>query len=95
MEHPVWILTAITPPTQVSDEEYVSASCAAWPRFYSCACQYRSAGRQPMGLVLPRLRRRPPPPPPLVSWLRPVEALEQVVVSGGQGLTAEVFRDIP
>ena len=81
---------------EVSDEEYVSASRAAWARFYSCACQYRSAGRQPMGLVpspassaVLLIRRE------LVSWLRPVEALEQVVVSGGQGLTAEVFRDIP
>jgi len=31
----------------------------------------------------------------LVSWLRPVEALEQVVISGGgQGFTPDVFRDI-
>ena len=36
---------------EVSDEEYVAASTAAWARFHSCACQYRTAGLQPMGLV--------------------------------------------
>ena len=80
---------------EVSDEEYVAASTAAWARFHSCACQYRTAGLQPMGLVaspasssLILIRRE------LVSWLRPVEALEQVVISGGQGFTPDVFRDI-
>ena len=80
---------------KVSDEEYVAASTAAWARFHSCACQYRTAGLQPMGLVasptsssLILIRRE------LVSWLRPVEALEQVVISGGQGFTPDVFRDI-
>merc|ERR1719150_1865296 len=80
---------------EVSDEEFVAASTAAWARFHSCACQYRATGLQPMGLVaspssssLILIRRE------LVSWLRPVEALEQVVISGGQGFTPDVFRDI-
>ena len=36
---------------EVTDEEYLSISRAAWTRFYSCAAQYRAAGSQPMGLV--------------------------------------------
>ena len=31
----------------------------------------------------------------MISWLRPVEALEQVVLSGGDGVTTEIFSDIP
>ena len=36
---------------EVTDEDYVEASKQAWAKFYSCACQYRTAGLQPMGLV--------------------------------------------
>ena len=71
---------------EVTDEDYVVASRAAWARC-SCACQYRSAGLQPMGLVDSKdstavmlIRRE------LITWLRPVEALEQVVVTGGIGV---------
>jgi len=81
---------------EVTDEDYVIASRAAWARFYSCACQYRSAGLQPMGLVSSKessavmlIRRE------LITWLRPVEALEQVVVTGGIGMTTDIFSDIP
>ena len=31
----------------------------------------------------------------ILTWCRPVEALEQVVISGGAGLTAQVFSDVP
>jgi len=81
---------------EVTDEDYVVVSRAAWARFYSCACQYRSAGLQPMGLVDSKdttavmlIRRE------LITWLRPVEALEQVVVTGGIGVTTDIFSDIP
>ena len=80
----------------MSEDEYVAGSRAAWYRFHSCACQYRTAGLQPMALVaslssssLLLIRRE------LVSWLRPVEALEQVVVTGGAGVTPEIFSHIP
>ena len=80
---------------EVSDEEYVATSRQAWARFHSCACQYRTSGLQPQALVASHhsavllIRRE------LVSWLRPVEALEQVVVTGGQGVSPEIFSDIP
>ena len=81
---------------EVTDEDYVLASRTAWAKFYSCACQYRSAGLQPMGLVdiknstaVMVIRRE------MISWLRPVEALEQVVICGGQGVTTDIFSDIP
>ena len=81
---------------EVTDEDYVAASRAAWARFYSCACQYRAAGLQPMGLVditgsaaVMMIRRE------MVSWLRPVEALEQVVLCRGQGVTTDIFSDVP
>ena len=81
---------------EVTDEDYVAASRQAWARFYSCACQYRTAGLQPMGLVeisgsvaVMMIRRE------MISWLRPVEALEQVVLCGGQGVTTDIFSDIP
>ena len=81
---------------EVTDEDYVAASRAAWARFYSCACQYRAAGLQPMGLVditgsaaVMLIRRE------MVSWLRPVEALEQVVLCRGQGVTTDIFSDVP
>jgi len=81
---------------EVTDEDYVLASRTAWAKFYSCACQYRSAGLQPMGLVdiknstaVMVIRRE------MISWLRPVEALEQVVLCGGQGVTTDIFSDIP
>ena len=80
---------------EVTDEDYVMASRAAWTRFYSCACQYRNVALQPMGLVdmktsaVMMIRRG------MISWLRPVEALEQVALSGGEGLTTDIFSDIP
>ena len=80
---------------EVTDEDYVTASRAAWTKFYSCACQYRNVALQPMGLVdmkssaVMMIRRE------MISWLRPVEALEQVVLSGGEGLTTDIFSDIP
>ena len=81
---------------EVTDEDYVEASKQAWAKFYSCACQYRTAGLQPMGLVeisgsvaVMMIRRE------MISWLRPVEALEQVVLCGGQGVTSDIFSDIP
>ena len=81
---------------EVTDDDYVMASRAAWSKFYSCACQYRTAALQPMGLVdlktsaaVMMIRRE------MITWLRPVEALEQVVLSGGDGVTTEIFSDIP
>ena len=81
---------------EVTDEDYVLASKTAWARFYSCACQYRSAGLQPMGLVniknsaaVMMIRKD------IISWLRPVEALEQVVLCAGVGVTTDIFNDIP
>jgi len=81
---------------EVTDEDYVAVSQAAWARFYSCAAQYRAAGRQPMGLVagpassaVMLVRRE------IVSWCRPVEALEQVVITGGEGATIDIFSEIP
>jgi len=81
---------------EVTDEEYLSISRAAWTRFYSCAAQYRAAGSQPMGLVTSNrentiliVRKN------VISWCRPVEALEQVVISRGSGVTTDVFHDVP
>ena len=34
---------------EVTEEDYVDASNQPWAKFYSCACQYRTAGLQPMG----------------------------------------------
>ena len=31
----------------------------------------------------------------MISWLRPVEALDQVVLSGGDRVTREIFSNIP
>ena len=30
----------------------------------------------------------------MISWLRPVEALEAVVLCGGQGVTTDIFSDL-
>ncbi len=73
---------------EVSDEEYLSVSHQAWARFLSCASQYHQSGVSPLGLVCDG-------PTGLVclikkagfSFLRPVDALEQMVISGqGQGM---------
>jgi len=82
---------------ELSDEDYFNISREAWSSFYSCATQYRATGLQPMGLVTSPgentiliIRKD------ILTWCRPVEALEQVVISEGSGsLTAQIFSDVP
>lgn len=36
---------------EITDDEHIAISNAAWSKFYSCAIQYHEAGLKPMGLV--------------------------------------------
>ena len=42
---------------EISDEEYVEVSNAAWSRMYSVALQYHQSGLKPMGLMVDAVGR--------------------------------------
>ena len=72
---------------EVSDEEYTRVSRQAWARFFLCAAQYHQSGLAPLGLVydgptgLTCIIKKAG-----ISFLRPVDALEQMVVAGNVSL---------
>ena len=77
---------------EVRDKDYMMASRAAWSKFYSCACQNRTAALLPIGLVDFKSSSAVMM---IKQEMRPVEALEQVELSGGDRVTTEIFSNIP
>lgn len=82
---------------EISAEDYISLSHSAWSRFYSCALQYHQTGQRPMGLVCDSTSG-------LIvvikkdsfSFVRPVDALEHLVLTGGMDVGAgDLFHDTP
>ena len=67
---------------EISDEEHIAISHAAWSRFYSCAVQYHETGLVPMGLIvndrsgLVTIIKKNN-----FSFVRPVDTLEHLVLS--------------
>ena len=64
---------------EISDEEHIALSHAAWSRFYSCAVQYHETGLVPMGLIvndrsglITIIKKNN------FSFVRPIEALEHL-----------------
>ena len=82
---------------EITDEEYIAISHAAWSKFYSCALQYHQAGLKPMGLVtdvgsgLVCIIKKSS-----FSFIRPVDALERLVLTTDDDLISpEIFHDTP
>lgn len=82
---------------EISDEEHIAISHAAWSRFYSCAIQYHESGLTPMGLVsegltglLAVIKKNG------YSFIRPVDALEHLVLTEAvDAVGPELFHDTP
>ena len=82
---------------EISDEEHIALSHAAWSRFYSLVLQYHETGLVPMGLIvndksglITIIKKNN------FSFVRPVEALEHLVLNGGTNTSgAELFHDTP
>ena len=82
---------------EISDEDHIAISHAAWARFYSCAIQYHESGSQPMGLVLCNTSSL------LViikkessSFVRPLDTLEHLVLHDRSvSMGPELFQDTP
>lgn len=83
---------------EITDEEHIAISHASWSKFYSCAIQYHEAGLKPMGLVcdertglLSIVKKSGH------SFIRPVDAIEHLVLTGGGVDTSgpELFYDTP
>ena len=82
---------------EITDEEHIEISHAAWARFYSCAIQYHEAGMKPMGLVVDGdsglfavVKRSGH------SFIRPIDPLEQLVLTQGIGINGpELFHETP
>ena len=82
---------------EISDEEHIAISHAAWSRFYSCAVQYHETGLVPMGLIvndrsgLVAIIKKNN-----FSFVRPVDTLEHLVLNGGANASGpELFHDTP
>ncbi len=80
---------------EISDEDHIAISHAAWARFYSCAIQYHESGSQPMGLILCTISNL------LVlikkesiSLVRPLDTLEHLVLHD-RSTGHELFHDTP
>ena len=82
---------------EITDEEHISISHAAWARFYSCAIQYHEAGLKPMGLIvdgnsglLSIIKKAG------LSFVRPVDTLEHLVLTEGVAVCGpDLFHDTP
>lgn len=82
---------------EISDEDHIAISHAAWARFYSCAIQYHESSSLPMGLIcdaqsslLVLLKKEN------FSFVRPLDTLEHLVLNNlnNHGLQ-ELFQDTP
>ena len=82
---------------EITDEEHISISHAAWARFYSCAIQYHEAGLKPMGLIVDGycgllciIKKGG------ISFVRPVDALEHLVLTECVAVNGpDLFHDTP
>ena len=82
---------------EITDEEHISISHAAWARFYSCAIQYHEAGLKPMGLIVDGnsgllciIKKCG------ISFVRPVDVLEHLVLTEGNNVNGpDLFHDTP
>ena len=82
---------------EITDEEHISISHAAWARFYSCAIQYHEAGLKPMGLIVDGhsgllciIKKAG------ISFVRPVDTLEHLVLTEGVAVNGpDLFHDTP
>ncbi len=81
--------------SEISDEEYLEVAHVAWAKFFSCAVQYRQAGLAPLGLIgddaldtICLVKKSS------LSFLRPVDALEQLQLSPDSS-SADVFHVTP
>lgn len=82
---------------EISDEDHIAISHAAWARFYSCAVQYHDSGAQPMGLVmcnksnlLVLIKKEN------TSFVRPLDTLEHLVLhERNSPVGHDLFQDTP
>ena len=85
---------------EISDEEHIAISHAAWSRFYSCAVQYHETGLVPMGLVtcnvsgLIVIIKKD-----VYTFIRPLETLETLVLQDNANIAigngTRFFQDTP
>ena len=85
---------------EISDEEYVEVSNAAWARMYSVALQYHQSGLKPMGLMVDAVGRSGLVAilkKASVSFVRPLDALEHLSLCGDSGAAVgpDIFHDTP
>ena len=83
---------------EISDEDHIAISHAAWARFYSCAIQYHESGSRPMGLVMSSatsqlviIKKE------IISYVRPLDTLEHLVLHDRSSASVgpELFQDTP
>ncbi len=84
---------------EISDEDYLEVSNAAWARMYSVALQYHQSGLKPMGLIIDQTGRSgliAVIKKSSMSFVRPLDALEHLFSRGGAcDVGPEIFSDTP
>lgn len=81
---------------EIDDEEYLNVARQAWSRFYHCAIQYHQTGQRPMGLLccshsgLVCIIKKCS-----MSFIRPVDTLEHLVLSDDGVVSPDIFHDTP
>lgn len=66
---------------EISDDDYLDIANRCWSKFYSCCVQYHAAGIKPLGLLLlPSVSSAVLLKKTSYSFLRPLEALEQMML---------------
>ncbi|XP_060528379.1 nuclear pore complex protein Nup160 homolog isoform X2 [Cylas formicarius] len=68
---------------EISEEEYLEYALWCWQRFYSCCVQYHQESFRPLGLMLlPQVSGAVLLKKSTIAFLRPVEPLEHMMLSG-------------